>query len=89
MEHFVFNNEFFDTCLTKKTEEILAKIDHQPITTEEMIILLLKAQTNHFDHLDEEFRKDIGILKIDVNDLKTEIKEVRSELKGDINSLRS
>jgi hypothetical protein len=54
----VFDNLVFDSWLTKKSEEILYKVDREKITTEEMLILILKAQTNHFHHVDVEFREE-------------------------------
>ena len=54
----VFNNEILDSWLNKKSEQILQKVDREQITTEEMLILVLKAQTNHFHHMDDEFRQE-------------------------------
>lgn len=59
----MFDNIVFDSWLTKKSDEILSKVDREKITTEEMIILLLKAQTNHFHHMDDEFREEFGSIK--------------------------
>ena len=53
----VFNNEIFDSWLNKKSDEILSKVDRERISTEEMIILVLKAQTNHFHHMDIDVNK--------------------------------
>lgn len=57
----VFDNQVLDSWLSAKSQEILSKVDRERITTEEMVILILKAQTNHFHHVDidnkEEFRK--------------------------------
>ena len=58
MGAIVFDNIVFDSWLTKKTDEILSKVDKEKITTEEMLTLILKAQTNHFHHMDVEFRDD-------------------------------
>ena len=54
----VFDNQVFDSWLTTKSQEILSKVDREKITTEEMLILILKAQTNHFYHMDQEFREE-------------------------------
>ncbi len=56
----VFDNQVFDSWLTKKSQEILSKVDRERITTEEMLILILKAQTNHFHHMDREFREEFS-----------------------------
>ena len=58
MGAIVFDNIVFDSWLTKKSDEILSKVDKEKITTEEMLTLILKAQTNHFHHMDVEFRDD-------------------------------
>ena len=56
MGAYVFNNEIFDSWLNKKSDEILSKVDREKISTKEMIILVLKAQTNHFHHMDVDMR---------------------------------
>jgi hypothetical protein len=56
----VFNNEIFDSWLNKKSDEILSKVDREKISTEEMIILVLKAQTNHFHHMDVDMKKGLS-----------------------------
>jgi hypothetical protein len=54
----VFNNFVFDSWLAKKSDDILSKVDREKISTEEMLVLILKAQTNHFHHMDVEFRQE-------------------------------
>ncbi len=56
MENKMFGNELFDHWLNQKSHEILAKVEKEKISTEDMLILSLKAQTNHFHHMDQEFR---------------------------------
>ncbi len=52
----MLDNKIFDEWLNTKSQEILSKVGRETITNEEMIVLVLKAQTNHFNHMDEEFR---------------------------------
>ncbi|MDD4974295.1 MAG: hypothetical protein PHY93_08075 [Bacteriovorax sp.] len=52
----MFGNELFDHWLNQKSLEILGKVEKEKISTEDMLILSLKAQTNHFHHMDQEFR---------------------------------
>ena len=59
----VFGNEIFDSWLEQKSQEILNKVNKEKITTEEMIILMLKALTNHFYHMDQDLRKDLRGLR--------------------------
>lgn len=54
----VFGNEFFDQWLNQKSNEILAKVEREKISNEDMLILSLKAQVNHFHHMDVEFREE-------------------------------
>ncbi len=54
----VFGNEFFDQWLNQKSNEILAKVEREKISNEDMLILSLKAQVNHFHHMDIEFREE-------------------------------
>ncbi len=54
----VFGNEFFDQWLHQKSNEILAKVEKEKISNEDMLILSLKAQVNHFHHMDIEFREE-------------------------------
>jgi archaellum component FlaC len=79
MGAILFNNEIFDSWLTKKSDQILSKVDRETISTEEMIILVLKAQTNHFDHMDQDMKKGISDLdhRIDRLDIRLERVEQR------------
>lgn len=73
MGAIVFDNQVFDSWLTKKSQEILSKVDRERITTEEMLVLILKAQTNHFHHMDMEFREEF-------RGVKAEFKEIDKKL---------
>ena len=65
MGEVMFGNELFDHWLNQKSLEILGKVEKEKISTEDMLILSLKAQTNHFHHMDQEFRGEF--LKIEKN----------------------
>ena len=58
MGEVMFGNELFDHWLNQKSLEILGKVEKEKISTEDMLILSLKAQTNHFHHMDQEFRAE-------------------------------
>ena len=68
MGALVFDNQVFDSWLTAKSQEILSKVDRERITTEEMLVLILKAQTNHFPHMDQEFRDEFKRLDKKMDD---------------------
>ena len=58
----MFENDMFDVWLDSKSKEIILKLDKEKLSTEEMMVLMLKAQTNHFAHLDQDLRSDMQTL---------------------------
>lgn len=63
----MFDNEFFEKWLDNKSVEVISKIDERKLNPEEMIILVLKAQSNHFHHLDIEFRTEMSNMRKDMD----------------------
>lgn len=63
----VFDNELFEKWLNTRSEQIVLKLDSGGVTSEEMIILVLKAQSNHFEHLDKDLREDMRDLRVDMD----------------------
>jgi uncharacterized coiled-coil DUF342 family protein len=64
----MFDNDFFEKWLDKKATELIEKIaEGKELKSEEMIILILKAQSNHFHHLDKELRQEIATLREDMD----------------------
>ena len=55
----MFNEDLFEKWLEEKSNAIISKLDKEPLTSDEMIVLVLRAQANHFQHLDEDLRKDM------------------------------
>ena len=78
----MFNNQIFENWLDKKSDEILSKVDREKISTEEMIILILKAQTNHFDHMDEEIKSDLQTVDQKINGLDKSIDSLDKRIDG-------
>ena len=58
----------FEAWLNKKAGEVFDKVGREePIRPDEMMILVLKAQANHFMHLDTDLRKDTRDLREDMD----------------------
>ena len=66
----MFDDELFEDWLDKKTKAIFSKLGEEAISSDEMILLVLKAQTNHFEHLDKDLRTEMAALN----------KELREEM---------
>ena len=64
----MFDDSVFEEWLDKKAIEVFGKLGtDKPIKPEEMIILVLKAQANHFMHLDQDLRSEMKLLREDMN----------------------
>jgi len=46
----MFDTQLFEDGLNKKSKSIFLKLWDEPISSDEMILRVLKAQTNHFEH---------------------------------------
>ncbi len=66
----MFEDDVFDTWLDQKSKEIVCKLGKEVLSSDEMIVLVLKAQTNHFAHLDKDLRSEMAELN----------KELREEM---------
>ena len=78
----MFDNQIFDSWLTKKSEEILSKVDRETISNEDMLILILKAQTNHFHHADVEFREEFKKIDERFDKVYQDIKKEFDQING-------
>ena len=64
----MFDDKFFDDWLDHQAQKVMEKVANgEGITPEQMMILMLKAQTNHFCHLDEELRNEMIVLRQDMD----------------------
>ena len=64
----MFDNNMFEEWLDKKAAEVFEKVGRgESIRSEEMMILVLKAQANHFMHLDTDLRREMKELREDMN----------------------
>nr|VFK16385.1 MAG: hypothetical protein BECKLPF1236B_GA0070989_109414 [Candidatus Kentron sp. LPFa] len=77
-ENNIFDNDIFEKWLDDKSQEIVGKMGQgEPLRTEEMMVLVLKAQSNHFYHLDRDLRGEMITLREDSRD---EMKALREDM---------
>jgi hypothetical protein len=75
----MFNDTIFDTWLDAKANEIIVAMGNgSALTPEQMMVLVLKVQTNHFNHLDIDLRTDMKDLR---EDLTSGMKDLREDMK--------
>jgi hypothetical protein len=64
----VFDDKFFDDWLDTQAQKVMEKVANgEAIAPEQMMILMLKAQTNHFAHLDVDLRNEMVLLRQDMD----------------------
>jgi hypothetical protein len=74
----MFDDKFFEDWLDSQAQSVMTKISTgEGISPEQMMILMLKAQTNHFAHLDVELREDMKSMN---ERLSTEMKTLREDM---------
>jgi len=74
----MFQDNIFEKWLDNQANVIIDKLGAGlALSSEEMIVLVLKAQTNHFAHLDEDLRKDMRDLR---EDLTTDMRNLREDM---------
>ena len=70
----MFDNDMFEEWLDKKAAEVFEKVGRgESIRSEEMMILVLKAQANHFMHLDTDLRREMKDLREDMLELRKDM----------------
>jgi len=83
----MFQDNIFDDWLDTKARQIITDIGNgKALSSEEMMVLVLKAQTNHFNHLDIELREDMKTLR---EDLTRDMKTLREDIAHDMKNLRT
>ncbi len=77
-ETLMFDDKFFDDWLNSQAQKVMEKVaSGEGIAPEQMMILMLKAQTNHFAHLDVDLRNEMV-------DLRKEMQEELTNLRKDM-----
>ena len=70
----MFDDNMFEEWLNRKAVEVFDKVGREErINSEEMMILVLKAQANHFMHLDTDLRTEMKTLREDMNALREDM----------------
>ena len=74
----MFDNDIFEKWLDEQANIMIKKVGAgESLKTEEMIILVLKAQSNHFSHLDTDLRKQMNTMD---SDLRKDIRDLRIDM---------
>ena len=64
----MFDAKFFDDWLDTQAQKVMEQVaSGQSISSDQMMILMLKAQTNHFTHLDVDLRSEMRALREDMD----------------------
>jgi len=64
----MFDDKFFEDWLDTQAQKVMEKVANgEGIAPEQMMILMLKAQTNHFAHLDVDLRNEMVLLREDMD----------------------
>ena len=82
----MFDDKFFDDWLDGQAQKVMEKVaSGEGIAPKQMMILMLKAQTNHFAHLDVDLRSDMQNLD---SRLSSEMQKMNERLSGEMRELR-
>jgi len=85
MGETMFDDKFFDDWLDGQAQKVMEKVaSGEGIAPEQMMILMLKAQTNHFAHLDVDLRSDMQNLD---SRLSSEMQKMNERLSGEMRRL--
>ena len=64
----MFDDKFFEDWLDSQAQKVMEQVANgQSIASDQMMILMLKAQTNHFVHLDIDLRSEMKALREDMD----------------------
>ena len=64
----MFDDDFFIKWLDEEANKSMLKLNkQQQLSSNEMMVLMLKAQTNHIDHLETDLRGEMVSLRKDMD----------------------
>ena len=72
----MFDNVSFEQWLDENAKKAMQKVtSNEALKSEEIIVLVLKAQTNHITHLEQDLRGEILKLRKDMNNRFEQVDE--------------
>ena len=72
----MFDNLGFEQWLDENAKKAMQKVtSNEALNSEEIIVLVLKAQTNHITHLEQDLRGEILMLRKDMNKRFEQVQE--------------
>ncbi|SMN00898.1 hypothetical protein SPONN_2023 [uncultured Candidatus Thioglobus sp.] len=64
----MFDNDYFEKWLDSEASKAMEKItNHESVDQQEMMVLVLKAQTNHITHMEQDLRGEMIALREDMD----------------------
>ncbi|MCX7084093.1 MAG: hypothetical protein NTY69_00990 [Methylococcales bacterium] len=64
----MFDDKFFEEWLDSQAQKVMEQVaGGQSVSSDQMMILMLKAQINHFAHLDIDLRNEMKLLREDMD----------------------
>ncbi|SMM98581.1 hypothetical protein SPONL_2248 [uncultured Candidatus Thioglobus sp.] len=64
----MFDNDYFEKWLDSEAGKAMEKItNHESVDQQEMMVLVLKAQTNHITHMEQDLRGEMIALREDMD----------------------
>ena len=65
----MLDNKHFEEWLDQMADKVMKKVDSkEPVTSDDMLVIVLKSQSNHFSHLDTDLRSEMKNLREDMNE---------------------
>ena len=75
-ESICLKNKYFEEWLDQMVDNVMKKMgSKEAISSEDMLIMVLKSQSNHFSHLDTDLRSEMKNLREDTNKHFEEVRE--------------
>nr|VFJ92258.1 MAG: hypothetical protein BECKH772B_GA0070898_100277 [Candidatus Kentron sp. H]VFK00825.1 MAG: hypothetical protein BECKH772A_GA0070896_102041 [Candidatus Kentron sp. H]VFK04855.1 MAG: hypothetical protein BECKH772C_GA0070978_102151 [Candidatus Kentron sp. H] len=64
----MLENDLFEEWLDAEAKRVLTKLrENAPLTQDDKLVIVLKGQMNHFQHLDVELRQEMTTLRRDMD----------------------